>query len=307
MKKNTGFRGLDLQATDHKNPLQRLSSGETGGYASVELCELPTRVQEVIGNASAYDTETPEVLPSLETIFLFKSRTRSELLGTQEQSTTGLAEFRATKKQHEVKFDVLSTATWSFAASRVIGRGNFGTVYLGKINGLEVAVKVDKELNGEDIEQVQALTDVAAVPGATGLMEHTNMEVQFVREATFLYSIRHRNICTLLGHSLDGPHRSLLFEYCPRGSLGMRLSRSRASWETRERTGRWSEQLDEDERSLVWLERIRIAHGCAAALAFLHTAGKLVQNIPLSLLSHLSQRRNLLPSNMFLPYQLPDF
>ena len=42
-------------------------------------------------------------------------------------------------------------------------------------------------------------------------------------EINTLYEYRHPNICGLIAHSIDGPARSLVFEYCANGTLFERL------------------------------------------------------------------------------------
>nr|QID75734.1 interleukin-1 receptor-associated kinase 4 [Sinohyriopsis cumingii] len=85
---------------------------------------------------------------------------------------------------------------------RVIGRGGFGTVYLGLFrNGYKVAVK--------------SLHEVKDV----------NAEKQFITELQALSKYRHDNIVFLLGYSVNGPNKCLVYEYMCNGSLEDRLLR----------------------------------------------------------------------------------
>ncbi|KAL3846812.1 hypothetical protein ACJMK2_017766 [Sinanodonta woodiana] len=85
---------------------------------------------------------------------------------------------------------------------RVIGRGGFGTVYLGLFrNGYKVAVK--------------SLHEVKDV----------NAEKQFITELKALSRYRHDNIVFLLGYSVNGPNKCLVYEYMCNGSLEDRLLR----------------------------------------------------------------------------------
>ncbi|KAK2414183.1 putative LRR receptor serine/threonine-protein kinase [Trifolium repens] len=81
----------------------------------------------------------------------------------------------------------------------IIGRGGFGSVYLGKLpNGKSVAVKVrfDKSQLGVD---------------------------SFINEIHLLSKIRHQNLVTLEGFCHESKHQILVYEYLPGGSLADHL------------------------------------------------------------------------------------
>ncbi|KAK7286812.1 hypothetical protein RJT34_22075 [Clitoria ternatea] len=93
----------------------------------------------------------------------------------------------------------------------VIGRGSFGSVYLGKLpNGKSVAVKVrfDKSQLGAD---------------------------SFINEVNLLSKIRHQNLVSLEGFCHERKHQILVYEYLPGGSLadhlyGTNNQRTSLSW-----------------------------------------------------------------------------
>nr|QIN51144.1 phosphorus starvation tolerance 1 [Oryza rufipogon] len=82
--------------------------------------------------------------------------------------------------------------TKSFAHK--LGRGGFGTVYKGSLpDGREIAVKMLKDTKGDGEE--------------------------FINEVASISKTSHINVVNLLGFSLQGSKRALIYEYMPNGSL----------------------------------------------------------------------------------------
>ncbi|XP_067669038.1 interleukin-1 receptor-associated kinase 4-like [Haliotis asinina] len=82
----------------------------------------------------------------------------------------------------------------------LIGRGGFGTVFLGHFtNGFKIAVKCLKEENEDNLKQF-----------------HTELNV--------LSKYRHKNIVHLLGYSREDANHCLIYEYMSNGSLEDRLA-----------------------------------------------------------------------------------
>ncbi|XP_071085238.1 interleukin-1 receptor-associated kinase 4-like [Haliotis cracherodii] len=81
----------------------------------------------------------------------------------------------------------------------MIGRGGFGTVFLGQFNnGFKIAVKCLKEENDDNLKQFQT-------------------------ELNVLSKYRHENIVHLLGYSKEDANHCLIYQYMPNGSLEDRL------------------------------------------------------------------------------------
>ncbi|KAI4320660.1 hypothetical protein MLD38_034115 [Melastoma candidum] len=81
------------------------------------------------------------------------------------------------------------------------------------------------------------------------ILSDTNLET-VVREVTSLSRVRHPNIVALLGCCMEEDAYFLIYELCPNGNL--------------------SEWLFGQDRDLSWIQRLRIAIGCARGLCFLH-------------------------------------
>ncbi|XP_024989829.1 probable serine/threonine-protein kinase PBL3 [Cynara cardunculus var. scolymus] len=139
---------------------------------------------------------------------------------------------------HRFCYKVLKTATGKFCNENLAGQGGCGDVYKGWLDyrtneavkpghGFPVGVKKIKK------------------EGAQGLEEWRN-------ELKILSSFHHPNVVKLLGYCADGPHRMLVFEFIPMGSLEATLSR-------------------ECSTELNWIKRIKIAKGLARGLEYLHT------------------------------------
>ncbi|CAI0400863.1 unnamed protein product, partial [Linum tenue] len=89
----------------------------------------------------------------------------------------------------------LQVATNFFSDLNQLGHGGFGPVYKGLIpNGQEIAVKK------------------LSLTSRQGVREFTN-------EVKLLLKLQHKNLVTLLGCSVEGPEKMLVYEYLPNKSL----------------------------------------------------------------------------------------
>ncbi|XP_021288818.1 G-type lectin S-receptor-like serine/threonine-protein kinase At2g19130 [Herrania umbratica] len=136
--------------------------------------------------------------------------------------------FSDTKPIHDVlilfKFSDLKSATKNF--SEKLGEGGFGSVFKGTLpNSVAIAVKSLKCLDQE--------------------------EKQFRTELSTIGTIHHVNLVRLLGFSVKGKKRFLVYECMPNGSLDSHL-------------------FYKDSKILDWKTRYHIALGIARGLAYLH-------------------------------------
>ncbi|KAF8045834.1 hypothetical protein N665_4348s0002 [Sinapis alba] len=92
-------------------------------------------------------------------------------------------------------FTTLQDATSQFSLENKLGEGGFGAVYKGVLSdGQEIAVK---------------RLSVNAQQG----------ETEFKNEFLLVAKLQHRNLVKLLGYSIDGAERLLVYEYLPHTSL----------------------------------------------------------------------------------------
>ncbi|KAF2298123.1 hypothetical protein GH714_015299 [Hevea brasiliensis] len=98
-----------------------------------------------------------------------------------------------------VSIEVLRQVTNNFSEENIIGRGGFGVVYRGELHdGTKIAVKRME----------------STVMGTKGMNE-------FQAEIAVLSKVRHRHLVALLGYCVNGNERLLVYEYMPRGTLGI--------------------------------------------------------------------------------------
>ncbi|KAM0974020.1 probable receptor-like protein kinase At1g80640 isoform X1 [Malus sylvestris] len=127
-----------------------------------------------------------------------------------------------------IEYKVLETGTNNFLDSNIIGEGGFGCVYKGRLDdNLLVAVK-KLDCANQDAER------------------------EFENEVELLHKIQHPNIITLLGCSINGDSRFIVYELMYSGSLETQLhGPSHGS-------------------ALTWPMRMKIALDAARGLEYLH-------------------------------------
>ncbi|EOA16188.1 hypothetical protein CARUB_v10004328mg [Capsella rubella] len=91
-------------------------------------------------------------------------------------------------------FKAIEAATNKFSESNIIGRGGFGEVFKGVLNGTEVAIK---------------RLSKASKQGAG----------EFKNEVVVVAKLHHRNLVRLLGFCLQGEEKILVYEFVPNKSL----------------------------------------------------------------------------------------
>jgi serine/threonine protein kinase len=135
-----------------------------------------------------------------------------------------------------ISVQVLRKVTNNFAPENELGHGGFGTVYKGELeDGTNLAVK---RMEG-------------GVISSKGLDE-------FQAEIAVLSKVRHRHLVSLLGYSIEGNERLLVYEYMSQGAL----SRHLFHWKTL------------SLKPLSWTRRLTIALDVARGIEYLHNLAR---------------------------------
>ncbi|XP_042488815.1 putative receptor-like protein kinase At4g00960 [Macadamia integrifolia] len=165
------------------------------------------------------------ILVSVLCICFFKRRKpKREIDGVDEINPVQSLQF---------DFNTIRAATTNFSEMNKLGQGGFGAVYKGKLlNGQEVAVKRLSTDSGQG-------------------------ELEFKNEVLLLAKLQHRNLVRLLGFSLKGGEKLLIYEFLPNASLDHFI------FDPIKRT-----QLD-------WEKRHKIIRGIARGLLYLHEDSRL--------------------------------
>ncbi|KAI4296565.1 hypothetical protein L6164_036513 [Bauhinia variegata] len=130
-------------------------------------------------------------------------------------------------------FTCISISTKNFSEENKLGQGGFGPVYKGKLlNGQEIAVKRLSRKSGQGLEE-------------------------FKNEMILIAKLQHRNLVRLMGCSIHGDEKLLVYEYMPNRSLDCFL-------------------FDPAKQILLdWEKRFSIIEGIARGLLYLHRDSRL--------------------------------
>ncbi|MCL7021837.1 hypothetical protein MKW94_012995 [Papaver nudicaule] len=145
-------------------------------------------------------------------------------------------ELRIASQLRKFAFSDLKSATRNFRPESLLGEGGFGCVFKGWI-----------EENGTaPVKPGTGLTVAVKTLNHDGLQGHR----EWLAEVNFLGDLLHPNLVKLIGYCIEDDQRLLVYEFMPRGSLENHLFRR--------------------SLPLPWSIRMKIAHGAAKGLAFLH-------------------------------------
>ncbi|XP_050367344.1 receptor protein kinase TMK1-like [Argentina anserina] len=135
-----------------------------------------------------------------------------------------------------ISVQVLRKVTNNFAPENELGRGGFGTVYKGELeDGTSMAVK---RMEG-------------------GIISSKGLD-EFQAEIAVLSKVRHRHLVSLLGYSVEGSERLLIYEYMSQGAL----SRHLFHWKSL------------SLKPLSWTRRLIIALDVARGIEYLHNLAR---------------------------------
>ncbi|MBA0615408.1 hypothetical protein Godav_015548 [Gossypium davidsonii] len=174
-------------------------------------------------------------------IAVSNNTTRS--LFSKTATSSGSSNSSATQSSHVIvsgnlviSVQVLRKGTKDFAQENELGRGGFGTVYMGELDdGTKLAVKRME----------------------TGVISSKALD-EFQSEIAVLSKVRHRHLVSLLGYSIEGNERLLVYEYMSQGALSKHLFH----WKTL--------KLE----PLSWKRRLSIALDVARGMEYLHNLAR---------------------------------
>ncbi|KAI7733268.1 hypothetical protein M8C21_007243, partial [Ambrosia artemisiifolia] len=136
------------------------------------------------------------------------------------------------QKEAMFSFSEVAQSTANFSPDNKLGEGGFGPVYKGVLQGKEIAVKR------------------LSTTSTQGLQEFKN-------EVICISKLQHRNLVKLLGCSIDGDEKLLVYEYMPNRSLDFFI-------------------FDKTKSTLLdWTKRFQIIQGIARGLLYLHQDSRL--------------------------------
>nr|XP_043620444.1 G-type lectin S-receptor-like serine/threonine-protein kinase At4g27290 [Erigeron canadensis] len=130
-------------------------------------------------------------------------------------------------------FSAIAKATNNFSPENKLGEGGFGSVYKGLLEaGHEIAVKRLSKTSSQGV-------------------------VEFKNEVICISKLQHRNLVKLLGCSIEGDEKLLVYEYMPNRSLDSFI-------------------FDKTKSTLLdWDKRFHIINGIARGLLYLHQDSRL--------------------------------
>ncbi|KAK9065427.1 hypothetical protein SSX86_016810 [Deinandra increscens subsp. villosa] len=160
-----------------------------------------------------------------------KKRQTTTPLAPESENTESMDIGTAESLQYD--FNTVKLATNDFSEENKLGRGGFGTVYKGKLgNGNQIAVKRLAWDSGQG-------------------------EVEFKNEVLLVAKLQHRNLVRLLGFSIEGSERLLIYEFMPNASLDQFI-------------------FDPTKHTILdWEKRYNIIKGIAKGLLYLHEDSRL--------------------------------
>ncbi|XP_057442360.1 cysteine-rich receptor-like protein kinase 44 isoform X1 [Lotus japonicus] len=213
-------------------PPPSLSTPPTSASTNNTTSEGKSNTSKIIAVAVAVPVVVVALLLISICIYLRVKKQR-ENVQIPSQDDDGYDDEIITNDSLQFKFDTIRVATNDFSDSNKLGEGGFGAVYWGKLsNGQVIAVKRLSINSGQG-------------------------DTEFKNEVLLVAKLQHRNLVRLLGFSLEGRERLLVYEYVPNKSLDYII-------------------FDPTRKAqLDWERRYKIMLGIARGLLYLHEDSRL--------------------------------
>ncbi|PAN19083.1 hypothetical protein PAHAL_3G248200 [Panicum hallii] len=147
-----------------------------------------------------------------------------------DQSSADEASLRQAITAQAFAFRELAAATDHFTPYNLVGEGGFFRVYKGKLEKSEQTVAI-KQLDKHGFQDNKA----------------------FLTGVAMLSQLHHENLVDIVGYCADGDQRLLVYESVPAGTLENHLF-----------------DLSDGKKPMDWCTRMKVAHGAAQGLEYLH-------------------------------------
>ncbi|KAL5757681.1 hypothetical protein ACOSP7_020292 [Xanthoceras sorbifolium] len=193
-----------------KNGSLSLSVGGNPNLCSSVSCGKKKKSNIVVPVVASVAGSLVLIAAALAIFFILKKR-RQQVFGKVETASNCNVDSFFESKNRRFSYSEVLKMTKNF--ERILGKGGFGTVYHGCLDGMEVAVKMLSESSVQGFEQYEA-------------------------EVKLLMRVHHRNLVSLVGYCDEGNKLALVYEYMANGNLqehlaGSYSSTSILSWEGR--------------------------------------------------------------------------
>ncbi|CAH8280256.1 unnamed protein product [Arabidopsis lyrata] len=163
-----------------------------------DSCRKPPKKKVLVPIVAA--VASAAIVIALLILFLVLRKRKSTIVeGINQPPRTSMEEVTfANKNRRRFTYSEVLQMTNNF--QRVLGKGGFGMVYHGTVNGHEqVAVKVLSQSSTQGYKEFKAEVDL-------------------------LLRVHHTNLVSLVGYCYEGDHLALIYEFLPNGDLKQHLS-----------------------------------------------------------------------------------
>ena len=212
--------------------------GLTNGYVNIPAQTVTPETKPIVDFKLGMEMNTDELNKQLESLLI---ESQEQTSPTDDRSfIEDISLIQSPLPQFAFMF--LQTITNHFSeipyskGGNKLGAGAFGSVYYGKLSG-------------------QLGLDNPAIAVKRISRDLVKVEEQFNNEVEMMGLVSHQNLLTLLAYSCDGEDLCLLYPFMENGSVEERLA-----------------MKVEGKRALTPMQRLKIAHGSAEGLRYLHNA-----------------------------------